>query len=171
MKKVEVEVMVKDSKKVERQAKLKEKSQKRVHEMCYGRRGSEFLYENGDNRRISKDRLFQFLLVFIKDTVLYMANLDKDKRGGYFEYYLVHSDEYQSKDIIDYVKCYDTIKKIFNLMNMPELKDKKFLKVSTILRYSQACFIFEYKYNGKYFQKWQDDLFRILTLQDIPKKK
>ena len=152
-----------------------EKAKRSVKELMLSKRGCDYLYENGNRKRISAKRIFKILSDFIKESVymvIYAEGKGKGKgKGGYYEYYLIHSDEYSKEEIADFSKFFNTLYHLNNMLNIPELKDRKFFTVEKLLRLSSACMIFEYKYSKKEFQEWQDRLFKILTLQELPDKK
>lgn len=151
-----------------RKEQLRKNSKKKVNEVIFSKRGADFIAKNGGGKRISVKKISDILFKFTVDTILLV--LEHDKNGGYLEYYLMHSDEYTYEEVTDYIKCFNTIGHLQNMLNIPKIKEKKFVDVEQLLRYSSACMIFEYKYHQDFLKEWQDRLFKILTLQELPKK-
>lgn len=151
--------------------KTKEEAKRKVEILQLSERGVDYLKKNGNRRRISKERFKGILFSFITNSLKRMPRFDSNKDGGYLDYYLTRTNYLPDSEVIDTVLFFRTIKHLRNMLDhlTYDEEDSKFLNVKNILFYAKAGTIFEYHFRSKRFQKWQDELFNILTLQKLPK--
>ena len=150
--------------------KTKEEAKRKVMILQLSERGTDFLEKNGNKKRISKERFKGILLAFIMNSLKRMPRFDSNKDGGYLDYYLTRTNCLPDSEVIDTVLFFRTIEHLQNMLHQMDYEeDSKFLNVKNILFNANAGVIFEYHFRSKRFQKWQDQLFDLLTLQELPK--
>ena len=152
-----------------KKTKKSRKTSRQMEELLYSKKGAEFLAEHGNKKRISRNKISNILLNFIWNSLVKFQKAEWTSKGGYYEYYLINSDEFSKEEIVDFSMFFNTIDHLKNLIVIPTPIDKEYLTVKDLFHYSGACMIFEYKYKNQALQAWQDQLFRILTLQEFPK--
>lgn len=121
-------------------------------------------------KRVKTERFLKAFFNFLVESQTIQLIVDEKgclKDGGYLDYYLIHASDFTRKGFEDHVKFCRTIEHLSNLISLQEEEKCKTITVKRVLSLANADIIFKYEFNSKKLKEWQQQIFELLTFQNL----
>lgn len=121
-------------------------------------------------KRVKKERFLKALFHFLVETQTVQDIVDEKgcfKDGGYLDYYLIHANEFSREAFEDNVKFCRTVEYLSKLISLQQLEKCKTITIKRVLSLADADIIFKYEFHDKKFKEWQQQVFELLTFQNL----